>query len=402
MNLVDRIINDLAKNLEFFSIKEDSRQIMFKRFTELTMFMEFYNMRNRTENSDKINNFIIKEIENISADEIFSNFHLSYHLVAPYVSIRQYRKINRFEKYLSLITDLKLSRSEVPPHREMEWDYLLYKLGEKTQVSLPVSCILNRRIHLPFLDRGLTYSITHALFYLFDFGFVNNIPSLIDIGKIKFTLECLMVKYYVENDVDIVLELAINYFGLFKFSEVNIELLYLVINLLTKSNFIEQDCDHNFINNEKYHSYLVLGILCCLLQKQINDPQINESKRKKLEKIYINTLFSPQKVFKNKPGNCTCFEKTKEFIAWELLLKAIYKEVDICKYRNYLNNFGLNKQLDNALIYYIKYFQKRNKMEILWEKEFEHLNLDLKERRNLTNKYSNYLSRRLEKIATKS
>lgn len=388
MKLLQKIVNEIAENLPFFSIQNDIHMDQYKKFTELSVLTEYCNLRHCMSGDthlERINRFIFDELNTLSADTVFQNFYLPYHLVCPYLSIRKKTKIDKFEKYIDIITDFGFFSPEALPHREMEWSFFRYKLGLEAEVAIPASCILNKKIYLPHLDRELAYSITHALFYKLDFGFMERKQSLKNIDEIKFIIENLIIKSYLQDDIDILLELCVNYFSLYGYTGLNPEILLIAQDCLIKNNFIRFGWNEKGMTQQVYHSFLVLGILCCLLEKLV---KVNGWESEKLKGIYEKSIFYSEENIEKYQYSDFNVKVFREYKVWQIILDFEEKNIKMENYRDYLEHEGRNEILDSHLAAILDVFLKRNQKGILWEREFEHLNISDDNKKLLQEEYS--------------
>lgn len=375
MNLLTYINKEIINNLEVFSFEEDFTQKNFTRFTELALFYEY--SAEEAEKRDKkgkkkIEEFLFEKMSILTEDDIFNNFYYSYHLILPYISIRKFKKIKHIEDCLDIICEHKFITPEAPPHRAMELDYLLYKLGKISVAPIPENSILKKDYYLQFIDNDLAYAITHILFYATDFGF-NNSKIEVDIPKLKFNLECLIAKFYEMNHIDLVAELGINYFSLMQHFGIETKMLQMIDNSFAKTFFIAPEKKEKQFK-EKYHTYLVLGIFYSLLHRQLSNHQIPLKEKESLHKEISNTLIFGDEILKTKKSQLQP-ESTKEFKAWHIVKALKKKEVDIESWTNYTKTYGDNQFLTEEIIKYLQILRKRNKRQILWRREFEHLSL---------------------------
>ena len=233
-------------------------------------------------------------------------------------------------------------------------------------------CIRDRH-----LDRDLTYAITHTLFYLNDFGFRDNPYKNIDIKLLQFQLECLLIKAYEDLDVDLLLELAINYLSLSEQTNLNYSFLNLVITCLEKTAFISANYDLKTFE-EKYHSLFVLGILVANVNHILNN--LNTTKNTILSSFIqqVNTLSDPNP--KSIRSQTTQFEfpqeLEKEHLAWKIIKDLKLKSFTIDEYMLFCERFGSHIYLEKELRFYLNILKKRNNNNILWTKEFQHLKLN--------------------------
>lgn len=400
MSLLERILNEVAKNLNFFSIENDFNMERYKKFTELSMYFEICSsneLLHKNEQLKLVKDFINEQLNLLTADTMFKNPYLAYHIITPYTHFRKINKIERFEKYLNLICEYEFFPPEVPPHREMEWGFLKYKIGIEQNVKIPKSCILHKKILMTHFDRDHAYALTHALIYASDFGFMKSKPPVKDIAQLKFVLECLMIKFYGEDDIDVLLELGINYFGLFQFEQINCEMLNVIDICLNKDNFIEFDWTTDEVE-AKYHSLLLIGILGCQIQMHLQCKNASITKLKKLSTAFENSVFGK---LANEAFGCekdNTITTMKEYQTWKIISSLSKKDFDIQHYRNYLETFDKNLNLEAEIIYYLRILQKRNEGNYLWEREFEFLKLDEQKQEKLKKEYSTKIIDSLEVI----
>lgn len=399
MKILHKLLAELSINIDYFKLKDLFDEDNYKRFTELVTFVHYCNCNPALKNSRRLellNKFAKTEVEKLSSDIIFKNLYFSNALLMPYILIRKSNKVTRLEKCMNLVYADNLYGSELPPHREMELDYFKQKLGIVSNVQIPKSSILNSKIHLVDINRDFIYSYTHTLFYLFDFGFIDSKPQNIDLNQIRFQLECLIIKSYQNLDIDVLLELGINYFSLCKFTTINPYVLQIIEAGLIKINFIEFEWKRKNNIHEKYHSFLVLGIFSSLLQSLILNTNITNNFRKKLNKVFTKSVFNNNneqeiKIDFNK------IEKMPEFETWKILLAFKSKKIEFTKYRNHIRLNGFNKYLDEEIVYYLNIYFNRNNLDILWEREFAFLKLPFKNRLILKNTYNETAKKLLKK-----
>lgn len=387
--LLSNIYREIVKNLLFFSFEHEFTQDRYKRFSELCIFFNYTEKKAKIENHtdyQTLKEYLITETNKISADDVFKNLYTAYHVILPYTFIRKYKKFEHLEKCLDIICDNRFMSSEIPPHRAMEWDYMLYNLGRKTQVIIPKSSILKKTCHLQYIDRDIAYAITHSLFYVTDFGFSLDRPPIKNLKKLKFQLECLIARFYEENDVDLVLELGINYFSLAPHVDINYDILEIIDYCLTKTFFIEFNCNEDTLK-KKYHTLFVLGIFYSLLNSLTSNPN-TEKNKDKLVNILSKTVFGNTETHKNLySDNYINFKP--EIKAWHIIKKLNSKESNKTYYQEYIANFSNNPYLAKEIISYLKILKKRNNANILWNKEFIHLDVSIDEQKKLKSEYKN-------------
>ena len=395
MALIAKVYSEINNHLDYFRISNSLNEDVYKRFSELSIFFEFTYPLCLDENeklANALKNFIFLEIETLSDNKVFENIYVSYHIIVPYVSIRRYQKIEKLEKYVNLIIANKLFPLEAPPHRAMEWDYLLYKLDSNYKVPIPSSSILKQNFQLQYFDREMAYGLTHALFYLMDFGFSNHELPLENLHKLKFQLEALIIKFSEHEDVDLVLELGINYFSLLPFIEIDYSILKIIQYTLDKASFIEFDWNSDVLV-KKYYSCFVLGILTALLNYYSNSEKLEKSKLNLLLSALQSTIFINFTDFKSP-------EYTHDFISslsivqsWEFLKKTRIKEFNVELYKKYVEQFDSHKFLTQSILGSLQFLKIRNEHEVLWSDEFEELNLDLIDRQRLKSDFQDKIEK---------
>jgi hypothetical protein len=371
MRLFGQLIAELEKNLSFFAVDKPLNMDRYQRYSELVICCEFFQANPLLNTNSQLGNileFLSMQITGLQSDDVFRNLYASYHVISPYASIRNWQKNDHLEGILELVLQYRFFPAEVPPHRQMEWDYLLYKMNRTDRVILPGESILNEKRHLMFMDREFAYGMTHTLFYATDFGFMDNPPPVQDIGKLAFDLECLILKHDHENDVDVALELAINYVGLAPWTRVHTDLLWAVENCLSRNQFIQFPWEEEMIG-KKYHSFLVLGILGCLIQKQISNPRVDGQTRDALKEYWSSSMFEAGATGA-KPGNRMNLEDSESFRRWQLLKSLASKSLEMDRYRDYAGRFGVSRYLDSEVAYYLDYLERRNAADVLWDREF--------------------------------
>ena len=185
------ILKEVSNNLTFYSIDDQITENSYKRFAELAIMFGYsrkFAEKLCPEEECLIRTFLIQQMNLVSSDRIFKNYYTSYHLILPYISIREFKKIKHLENCLEIIVKNKMLSSEIPPHRQMEWGHMMHKIGLTDEIKIPESSILNKTIHIQYLSRELIYSITHALFYITDFGNKKSLLTINNPSKIAFIL----------------------------------------------------------------------------------------------------------------------------------------------------------------------------------------------------------------------
>lgn len=386
MNVLQNIIKGVRSNLLIFSFEKGMTEDRYKRFSELSIFFSYCTLGNSDKENDiNIKTFLLEEIKKIPADDIFKNPYMVFHITMPYVFLHKYEKIQLFESSLKIMFENNMFSFEVPPHRQMEWNFIKYKRGLINKLRLYNPSILTKKIFLCSVNREIAYSITHSLFYITDFGFSPLSANLKNLDKLKFQLECLIVKFYKENDLDVVLELCVNYFSLLPQIDLNFNVLNIVDDCITKNSFIEKQYSEKVFTT-KYHTLFVIGLLYSLLNNHLNNLNLSINIRKKLSETVSYTIFANDKPkIKNiKKGE---IYHSMEFLAWEALIQLNNKKMDKESYTKYVDFFGYNYFLELEIISNLKLLKFRNKNNILWDRELEYLKTDENTKKLLIKEY---------------
>lgn len=394
MKLISKLFNELINNIEYFKLSDIFEEDNHKRYTELVIFLYYTNYLPKTKSNSsvrRLNELVNNEINKIKPDFIFRNFHFSFSLLMPYLLIRKQKKTSKLEKCLKVVLSQNFTSIEIPPHRELEISYFKNKIYKDTNINLPSNSILNNAIYLPHLNRELTYSYTHTLFYLIDFGFAEAFPKFLNYERIKFQVECLIIKSYKNGDIDILLELAINYFSLKNVTNINPSVLYIIEAALLKTNFIEFNWGKKKIVNEKYHSFLVLGMLCTLLEFQIKTFSMT-TYSKKLSQIYYKSLLYDY-VEKPRKINLDRIEQMKEFKIWDILTSTYSKKIETKVYRDLSKLNTFNEFLVEEILFNMNINLNRNEHNIHWDTEHKLLKLTSNRKLSLKNEYANIINR---------
>ncbi|MGO4772694.1 hypothetical protein ACEN2I_13610 [Flavobacterium sp. W22_SRS_FK3] len=388
MNILQNISNGIKSNLEIFSFEDGITEDRYKKFAELSIFFSYCSSDHFGEdNNDIIKNFLLEKIKKIPADDIFKNPYMVFHIAMPYVFLRKFEKIDLFESSLKIMFKNNMFSFEVPPHRQMEWSFIKNKMGLQNKFKLCNPSILTQNIYVSSVNREIAYAISHSLFYITDFGVCPPPDNLLNIEKLKFQLECMIVKFYKENDLDVVLELSVNYFSLITLTELNFKILNIVDDCITKNSFLENKYfEKVFI--KKYHSLFVIGILFSQLNNHLNNSSLSIDVRKKLEETLASTVFSGNKIQKEKVKKLD-LGNSKEFLAWEALLQLKNKEMNKEVYTEYVDCFGVNYFLELEIISNLKLLKNRNENSLLWDRELEYFKLDKKSKKLLIKEYQN-------------
>jgi hypothetical protein len=401
MMLLHTIYKEISKNLTFFSVKESFDADTCKRLTELAIFFEFTHRTvlkyKNDEVVDILKQHLISEVNSITENRIFGNLYISYHSIVPYVSIRRFHKIDKFEKYLKVIIENKLFPIETPPHRSMEWDYLLYKIDMKEKVEIPDFSVLNQDFFPQFFDRETTYTLTHALFYLTDFGFADGLDLSINVEELKFKIGCLISKFYEEKDMDIMLELGINYFSLLPLIDLDFSVLDIICHGLKQTNFIEFDWNQETLV-KKHHTFFVLGILIALLERQIQSPRLDKDTKNGVIAKFCDLLYDTSKKNKTTSEKGDLINWMPIQTSWEILKNLKSKDFDV---ESYISASGDNYFLSKSILSYLDILKQRNDLEILWTKEFEELNASFDDQKRLKKEYGLKLQKSIDYISSK-
>jgi hypothetical protein len=393
MTLLNKIIDQIYDNIDFFKIGIPIDLERYKKFTELSVFVEYLNKVSAKvdhPNLEAINKFIFSELNSIDSDIIFNNSYLPYHIIFPYFSIRNKYPIKRYENYLSITAKYKLFPPEIPPHREMEWSHFCLKLNLINNFKAPKNCILNQDNYLANFNRDLSYSFTHALFYIYDFGFANSKPLISNFASIKFQTECLIFKSFEEDDIDILLELFINYFGFYRFHSINLELLDVLDYSILSNQFLNFNWKAENNIDKMYHSNLVLGILCCLFIEMSNSKYISLSKKTKLDrKVKNSSVFGPPSKSNLEIGSDNFnLPEFKEYTTWKLIMKSTRKDFAVDDITSFQTKYKLCRHLSMHILRNVNLSNERNKLNILFESEFTRLNLSHYNQDSIRDEYS--------------
>ena len=372
------ILSEISSNLDFFAFRETLNEDTYKRFAELSIMFEHSRACAKSHcprKEKKIRYFLKEQLQSLSSDRIFHNYYLSFLYILPYISLRKFHKIEHLERCMEIIMGNKLFSTEIPPHRLMEHDFLLYKIGYKKRIPIPQKSILNSNIYAQFLDRNLVYSITHSLFYLSDFGSGDFMPGIKNYEKLEFLLGILIIKAAEEKDIDLLLELAINYFSLSKKTKVDYNLLHIILNVLQNSNFIKFGLNKSELEI-KYHTYLVLIIFLVRLEsilKSNNNLSINERQEiiEFIHKKEFHARVSPQNY--------------KHQDAWIVIKSLNKKNFDFALVKKFYQTWGYCKYLSGEINHYLSHLTQRAKKDIMWRRESREIELTKEQRIDLNN-----------------
>ncbi len=387
------IIKEVTKHLGLFTVDKELTEERYKRFAELAILYGYARKYAKThciQESQRIETFLVEQMKMISTDRIFKNYYVSYHLILPYISIRSFYKIDHLERCLEIIIKNKMLSSEIPPHRQMEWNHMMFKMGLLEEMTIPRSSILNKTMYLQFLSRELTYAITHALFYVTDFGFEKEMCQIPNSEKLPFVLGTLIAKAAEEKDIDLLLELTINYVSLNKQATVDFDLLKVVLNTLNDTNFIAFNLDEEQMV-KKYHTLFVLNILCM----QLHELTTKEKLLNKSQKVVVNKIINFSET-KNQKEEVL---EHKYLDAWEIMKSFKGKIFEFSKVRRYYKNWGFCENLSSETMQHINHLQERAKKGIVWEKESEKLNLKPKQQLKLNNQLVELLIKEKKQLA---
>lgn len=386
MNTFRGILKEVSNNLRFYSIEDSITESNYKRFAELAIMFGYakkYAEKLCPEEEFIIRTFLIQQMKLVSSDRIFKNYYTSYHLILPYISIRDFQKIRYLENCLEIIVNNKMLSSEIPPHRQMEWGHMMQKIGIVNEIEIPENSILNKTIHLQYLSRELTYSITHALFYITDFGNKKSIAAIKNPKKMEFILGTLIAKTALKDDIDLLLELTINYLSLHHLTEIDFDILYLVHNSLCKTNFVEFNLNEEK-TIKKYHTLFVLNILCVQLFK------ISESDKllTKHQEGIINSILNNE--------NSTFYDEDKNHKfqdSWEIINSFKGKNFNFEGIEQYYKKWGYCHHLSSEVVRYICHLEERAKRDIIWERESNKLKLKPIQQQRLNEQLLDLLSK---------
>ncbi|MET0155914.1 MAG: hypothetical protein ABW189_07435 [Rickettsiales bacterium] len=388
MDVLPYIITLTARHIDFFSFENKFSQERFKRFAELAIFFHYVSKCPSSRDADgyeTIKNALIDNLSMLSPDDVFKNFYTSYHIIMPYVFIRREKAIEGLEKCLDAVCDEEFFSPEIPPHRHMEWSYMLYNADKIRVLPAPPEGILTKGLFLPFVDRDLTYALTHAIFYATDFGFAENPALKESADALAFRVACLAARFKREKDVDVTLELAISFLALYPYVAERIAadawlkgILHIVDRVVLDTHFIptpgEIDADTDGVLQKKYHTLFVLGIFASLLKTRMGEGVID------------GTAFS----------SLTCVPNADEYASPTILpesaaLDLAHGVVESLKRKNYSpepyaayqKHFGRNPFLEEEIARYLSVFRRRNRDGILWNKEFDALGVSDAQRESL-------------------
>jgi uncharacterized membrane protein len=387
MNILENIGNGIKSNLEVFSFEEGITEDRYKKFAELCIFMNYCSPDHFGPNYNTVKKYLLEKIKTIPADDIFKNPYMVFHIAMPYVFLRRFEKNDVLESVLKIMFQNKMFSFEVPPHRQMEWNFIKNKMGLSNKIKLCNPSILTSDLYLCAVNREIAYAISHSLFYITDFGFAPPPKNLLNVEKLKFQLECLIVKFYKENDLDVVLELCVNYFSLLTQTALNFNILKIADACIQQNSFIEKEYSEQvFI--QKYHSLFVIGILFSQLNNYLNDPVLATDVREKLREVVKVTVFS-QNTIKKQSANKKLDDNSVEFLAWEALMQLNNKEMNKEGYRKYISTHGKNGYMELEIISNLKLLKHRNEKNLLWDRELEYLKVDKKTQNRLVKEYQN-------------
>jgi hypothetical protein len=386
MNILENIGNGIKSNLEVFSFEEGITEDRYKKFAELCIFMNYCSPDHFGPNYNTVKKYLLEKIKTIPADDIFKNPYMVFHIAMPYVFLRRFEKNDVLESVLKIMFQNKMFSFEVPPHRQMEWNFIKNKMGLSNKIKLCNPSILAKDIYLCALNREIAYAISHSLFYITDFGFAALPENLLNVEKLKFQLECLIVKFYKENDLDVVLELCVNYFSLLPKTELNFNILKIADDCIVRNSFIEKEYSEPvFIN--KYHSLFVIGILFSQLNNYLDNAVLAMSVKEKLREAIEATVFSQNAV--KQSVNSKLDTRSAEFLAWEALMQLKDKEMNKEGYKKYVSTYGNNSFMELEIISNLKLLKHRNENGLLWDRELEYLKVDKKTQNRLVKEYQN-------------
>jgi hypothetical protein len=366
----------LFQNLPFFSIEEDHSQERYKRFAELCIFAHYTGRSSRCgsqEHHAAILEFLEAQMEALRVESVFDNLYVAYQVVMPYVFLRERRRIDFLENALLLICEEGLRSPEVPPHRQMEWDYLLRKIGRGSPVRMPPTSILNQSCFISDFDRTLAYALTHSVFYLTDFGFATAVPPLAELDLCAFRIACLAARFCREHDLDVLLELGICYVALYPFVEDRAIANRLLADVLTLASCGVRHAgllDANLGVNEPdsktmkrtHHTLMVLGILIALLDVRLCEHGVSSS--------WVESLWGKGKGMSSEQL-ATTIEALSVTSALSIVEGLRRKSCSGATYACHRDEFGRSELLEREIASSLKILKRRNELEILWRDEYE-------------------------------
>ena len=384
MNILENIGNGIMSNLNVFSFEEGITEDRYKKFAELCIFMNYCSPHHFGPNYNTVKKYLLEKIKTIPADDIFKNPYMVFHIAMPYVFLRRFEKNDLLESALKIMVQNKMFSFEVPPHRQMEWNFIKNKMELSSKIKLGNSSILTSDIYLCAVNREIAYAISHSLFYITDFGFAPPPENLLNVEKLKFQLECLIVKFYKENDLDVVLELCVNYFSLLTQTELNFNILKIADDCIVRNSFIENEYSEPvFI--QKYHSLFVIGLLFSQLNNYLSNSVLAIDVKQKLREVVESTVFSGNAIKESE--NKKLDNNSVEFLAWEALMQLKEKEMNKEGYNKYISTYGNNSFMEREIISNLKLLKHRNENKMLWDRELEYLKLDRKTQNRLIKEY---------------
>jgi hypothetical protein len=218
----------ITRNIDHFNPWQKGRltDSGIKALAELAvlyMYLERWRLRPLNEYLSLISilptwrNFISRHCEKAAyAETVRKRPAQAYYLLLPYLMLRSggYHSPYYEETMKRLQRWRYLMPTEVVPYRRLDQQYIFWKSGylnrEPNWYRLYKRTVLNNRCRLAYIDKDITYSITHTLFYLTDLG-DHPIPLRpAEIKHIAEVLECLLFHYWRLADWDLVCELLIN------------------------------------------------------------------------------------------------------------------------------------------------------------------------------------------------
>jgi hypothetical protein len=371
VNILQFIFETVAKNQDFFSFEGEFSQSRYKRFAELAIFMHYASHDNDSNRCTQIKSALVSKIEKVFPDDIFRNFYTSYHMIMPYAYIRPFYKSDKCETALNIICTEEFFSPEIPPHRRMEWDLMLFKLGRKDALAVDERSILCRNFYLPFVDRDLVYALTHAVFYATDFGFHTEKPAGIDIDRLLFRIGCLTARFCAAKDVDVSLELAISFAALYPFAGDRAQadamfndIIIMCEQLVHDTDFLNLEYEHILgtegILEEKYHTLFVLGIFQSLLHSL--------QSRNLLTIDISGSLFASDDIFARVAQEHAPLALEA---AWNIVRSLEGKAYATQSYQDYKDAWGRLPFLEDEINFILKIMHIRNQNQILWNSEFE-------------------------------
>ena len=362
---IDYILKGLSENLEFFSIPKGYNQNDLKRFAEFCIFYgivrDLLKLLYPT-HSTRYKQFIIQQLENFDLSVGFSNYYLLYHLLLPYMAVRKDITIDKYEKVLDFFDPTNFISPEIPPFRKEEWNYY-FSTPENCNIHVPLDrAPLSRQIHLTHIDRDLTYAYTHTMFYRSDYGFKPY--SELDLGNVDFYAGNLMLRFYYQQDLDLLLELTINYISLAHNEyRPDFNVLNLPMSIIIRNDFIDGKISCESLES-KYHTYLVLLMLMFQLLDLVRKGGLHDDDISRINR-FLRFGFGQ--------------EETAYHYSWACIQDVMNKKMSLNSYYKYLETWGFNQELHKYLRFYWNLLGNLNDAGMLWQREItQHIDMTMK------------------------